>query len=315
MWVAARFVEAVSLFTASFFIRRKISPALLTSIYTTTIGCIIISIMWLRFFPSCYIEGAGLTVFKIASEYLICLILLGAAWRFFILRKHLPPFLYVNLIFSLAFTIFSELSFTLYSDVYGKMNFLGHIFKLLSFYFIFRGVIPMFERPYDIISNELKKCVLLDYLTGLYNRRGFIEFTEKELARASREGNDLGIILLDLDKFKNVNDMFGHIARDKTLKSCTRKNDIACRLGGDEFVVLVTNGKDIPALMQRIRREIERWIISNKIARKSGISVSIGSSIWNPGRPKDIDLLIKEADQKMYQEKKSKTPERNTNDL
>jgi hypothetical protein len=78
------------------------------------------------------------------------------------------------MVISMIITIISELSFTLYTDVYGAMNFLGHVLKTVSFIIIYNSVIKVgIENPYDFIFRELKTSSSTDYLTGLNNRGGF----------------------------------------------------------------------------------------------------------------------------------------------
>lgn len=94
-------------------------------------------------------------------------------------------------------------------------------------------------------ADGLYELAILDPLTNLYNRRFGEEYLRTEIARTERTGHPLGVVLLDLDDFKNVNDRYGHAAGDlvlkefaRRLKRATRGSDIAVRLGGDEFLVV-----------------------------------------------------------------------------
>ncbi|MDA8227123.1 MAG: GGDEF domain-containing protein [Desulfitobacterium hafniense] len=314
LWIAGRYLEAITLFLAPFFITRNFSRRLVVGVYGAITGFFVLVIMFYPLFPVCYIEGKGLTLFKILSEYIISLIILGSAYNLYKRQDKLNPNLYSVMIYSMAFFIVSELSFTLYTDVFGVMNFAGHILKLISYYLIFKGVLLKgIEEPYDTIFRELKQSTIQDYLTGLYNRQGFIEFFEHEAARAKREEYGLGLLLLDLNSFKSVNDQYGHLAGDfvlkglaKILKASIRETDIACRLGGDEFVVLLTDADEetLCLVTERIRAAVADW--DQQIP--ANVGVSIGSSLWQPGQEKDIDSFIREADVGMYREKGETSP-------
>ncbi|MFT4723733.1 MAG: diguanylate cyclase (GGDEF)-like protein [Colwellia sp.] len=153
---------------------------------------------------------------------------------------------------------------------------------------------------------------LHDSLTGLPNRKLFIERLQQALLIKSREKRSLAILFIDLDKFKPVNDSFGHIVGDLTLSAvaqriegCLRKSDTVARIGGDEFIVLLPT----------IRTEQDASEVSKKIchalsmpfefAKQSlSISSSIGVAIY-PEHGSDETTLIKNADTAMYYAKTS----------
>jgi len=104
------------------------------------------------------------------------------------------------------------------------------------------------------LQSQLHDQAVRDYLTGLYNRRYLDETMEREIARSDREGHVLSVVMIDIDQFKGVNDVYGHQAGDevlislgKLLKESSRSSDIACRYGGDEFVVVMLNASDTDA--------------------------------------------------------------------
>lgn len=158
LWIAGRYFNAFSLLLASFLIRRKISRPLVIWSYSLVTGILLVLILHFKVFPVCFIEGQGLTKFKIISEYIISLILLVTIAKTYFERERINQFLCKILITSMAVTILSELSFTLYTDVYGIMNFAGHIFKIISFYMVYRGVVQHgIDVPYDLIFKELSE--------------------------------------------------------------------------------------------------------------------------------------------------------------
>jgi len=156
LWIAARYLQSISLLIAPFMLRKELNVHKVFSIYFAFTSLILASI-FSGYFPDCFIEGSGLTQFKIISEYLISLILLAS---FFMLHKHKAEFnhdVYMLLSGAIIFSIFAELSFTFYIDVYGFSNMVGHYFKLVSFYLIYKAiVVTSLTRPYDLLYRELK---------------------------------------------------------------------------------------------------------------------------------------------------------------
>lgn len=309
LWIAGRYLEAISLASAPYFINRKFSKQTVTLIYSLLTSFLIINIIWLKSFPDCFIQGDGLTSFKIISEYIISIILIAGIYNFYINKQNIRYSIYELLLFSIIFTILSELSFTLYNDVYGVMNFIGHIFKLISYSLIFHEiVIKGIELPYDRICSELKKSAHTDSLTGLYNRKSFIEKLKDIYSRD--KASPLVILMLDLDNFKMINDKYGHQTGDVVLQEFAqlietniRKSDMACRLGGDEFTVILRASEEETAqIIKRIRDSIKAWKEGDSTLKSLG--VSIGSARLKDGY--SIDDLIKEADNNMYEEKENK---------
>lgn len=149
-----------------------------------------------------------------------------------------------------------------------------------------------------------------DYLTGLLNRRSFMERLEEEFQRSIRRGIDFSLIMTDIDKFKLINDTYGHLTGDIILQEfaeCLRKHcreyDIIGRYGGEEFIFCLpdTSIDQARAIAERIRTSVE----NNKIIVKSN-QINITSSFGVVTFPRDadnIDSLISKADQLMYKSK------------
>jgi len=309
LWIAGRYLLAVSFLLAAVIAGRRFSSSLQLWTYTAVTGLLLLSIMWLRIFPDCYIGGQGPTVFKIASDYLISLLILAAMMLFYRQRSRLDLVLYRILMAAMACTVLSELSL-LYVDVYGVMNFVRHIFKLASYVLIYEGVVlRVLDTPFDTIFHDLKASAVTDNLTGLYNRQGFRELIKNELYLAEKRGLPLGVLMMDIDNFKSVNDRFGHLVGDQVLKgfaelfrSSLRERDIACRLGGDEFTAIVRADRQGLRLVEdRIRVAFLIWSAADEATRDLGLS--IGSDVWEPGMAPDVESLILMADRAMYKEK------------
>jgi diguanylate cyclase (GGDEF)-like protein len=150
-----------------------------------------------------------------------------------------------------------------------------------------------------------------DFLTNLVNRRRFLEIAELALQRASREGGQLAILMLDIDHFKRVNDRYGHKAGDSvlaavaaTLKKTLRQGDVAGRYGGEEFIILVP-GIDCGLCLniaERIRQAVARLTIPLDDSTIQ-VTISLGLACLAPEHALALDALINQADQALYRAK------------
>ncbi|MGB8214389.1 MAG: diguanylate cyclase [Anaerolineales bacterium] len=151
-----------------------------------------------------------------------------------------------------------------------------------------------------------------DSLTNLVNRRQFLEIAEAAAQRVKSDKDQLSIIMLDIDHFKNVNDQYGHKAGDEVLsavaasiKQSLRRGDIAGRYGGDEFVVLVSSASSGQCfkIAERIRQAVAQQ--KNSIGQAVvQVTVSLGLAWTNPDRMFPLDVLINYADQALYSAKR-----------
>ncbi len=155
-----------------------------------------------------------------------------------------------------------------------------------------------------------EEFAITDSLTGLFNRRHFIELAEKEITRALRYKKPLSIILMDIDHFKQVNDRFGHLIGDQMLQlisqNCTkvlRKIDVLARYGGEEFTVLLpeTDQKEAIAVAARIKEAVD----STSLVTKEGvIKVTASLGVAELTEPvQDLKDLINRTDQALYNAK------------
>lgn len=162
----------------------------------------------------------------------------------------------------------------------------------------------VFER-----TEELRRLTEVDSLTGLLNRRGMTVRFENEIARQAREGGELGLLLLDLDHFKCINDTYGHAAGDlalcetaKLLHDSKRGYDHAARWGGEEFLMLMPNcsKQDLLALAERIRARVSALRIQVGNMEVS-FTVSIGAH--HPNMPQTLDTMLLKVDAALYEAK------------
>jgi two-component system cell cycle response regulator len=167
------------------------------------------------------------------------------------------------------------------------------------------------EREMKQAQIQLAEMSTRDELTGLYNRRYCIESLERELARAKRYKRNLGFCMIDLDKFKGINDTYGHLAGDMTLSTIGRmfdehfrQGDLICRYGGEEFAVILpdTSLKSAMAVCERLRKKISDYRFKYNSSDFS-ISISIGIALYNNLVHKSPVELVSAADQALYRAK------------
>ena len=167
-----------------------------------------------------------------------------------------------------------------------------------------------FMRDNSLLSKEAKQ----DELTGLYNRRGFLEYARKAINDPSNRGKNAIICYADMDNLKMINDKFGHDDGDFAIREIAsiltdafRNGDIIGRIGGDEFVVFALVG-DLAEYEQTIKDRINRIMIKhNEYAGKDyPIEASVGVCGFECGDSVDIFELLDQADEKLYVEKTAK---------
>ena len=156
LWIVARYQESLSLVAALLMAGRRIHPGKWFLFYG---GVFILATAAIfgGLFPACYVEGKGLTPFKIVSEYIICLILSAAGGVLLKRRQLFAPSAFRLLAAAIALTIGAELAFTFYVSVYGLSNLIGHFFKLGSFYLIYLALVESgLRKPFSMMFRELK---------------------------------------------------------------------------------------------------------------------------------------------------------------
>ena len=157
LWIASRYLEALSLLVALFFIRRELKIYPVLFIYIIIFILILCSVFLWKNFPDSFIEGSGLTPFKKISEYIISLMLLSSIILLYQKRSSFDRNVFRLLTASISLTIASELSFTFYVHAYGFSNLIGHYLKIISFYLIYRAIIVTgLMKPYSLLFRNLK---------------------------------------------------------------------------------------------------------------------------------------------------------------
>lgn len=172
-------------------------------------------------------------------------------------------------------------------------------------------VLVLLNQVIKRLQDKIQAQATLDSLTELPNRRGFDLLAIQAMHEARREPKPLSALLLDLDRFKVLNDTYGHLAGDQVLngfaqdlKSCLRHADIVCRWGGEEFIVLLkdTDGQTGLIIAEKIRRYVEQqsYTYNGQILR---VTVSIGLTTLQPDDT--LHTLLSRADHAMYRAKQS----------
>lgn len=157
LWIAARYLESLSLLAAPWFLRRKVPHDHVFVGYLALTSFLLGSIFFLNIFPTSYVEGVGLTPFKIVSEYVISLILVAAIALLYRNRKAFEESVFRWLVAAVVATIGSELAFTTYVSVFGFANVLGHLLKITSFYLVYKAIIQTgLQKPYELLFRDLK---------------------------------------------------------------------------------------------------------------------------------------------------------------
>ncbi|HYP87043.1 MAG TPA: PAS domain S-box protein, partial [Polyangiaceae bacterium] len=162
-------------------------------------------------------------------------------------------------------------------------------------------------------AEKLRLLSLRDELTGLYNRRGFLEHAQQALRHATRNKRAACVFYADLNGMKVINDSLGHevgdraiVATSRLLSAVFRDADIVARLGGDEFAIFASESGagDVGSIAARLFAEVDAW--NGKGAEAFQLSVSIGSSVFEPAEPLALAELMERADREMYAQKRAR---------
>jgi diguanylate cyclase (GGDEF)-like protein len=163
------------------------------------------------------------------------------------------------------------------------------------------------------LLDTMKQQANIDVLTGLYNRRFLEDYARKLFAIARRRAQPVGLIMMDLDHFKNFNDVYGHEIGDrilrhfaKTVTASMRETNLAARYGGEEFVVLLpdTSAKSCALVAERIRKAVMVMVVPSNTERPlPPVSVSMGIAVF-PDHGQTLDEVIQASDKALYESKR-----------
>ncbi|MDD5170367.1 MAG: MASE3 domain-containing protein [Syntrophales bacterium] len=158
LWIAARYLQIVTLLAAPLLMERKMNNRAVFGVYAVAVSVLVMAV-YSGNFPDCFIEGKGLTAFKVISEYVISVLLLASLYLLFRKRKYFADRVFFLITSSIACTVLSEVSFTAYVSVYGFANLVGHFAKLAAFYLIYRAILVTgLREPLGLIFRDLKQA-------------------------------------------------------------------------------------------------------------------------------------------------------------
>lgn len=164
----------------------------------------------------------------------------------------------------------------------------------------------------NVIEHHNIKCLASkDSLTGLGNRAAFNDVLSRQFSHSRRTGATFGLLMIDMDRFKSINDQFGHQEGDKVLEAMAtvitaslRDTDFAFRFGGDEFCCVIQDADSVA--LRRISQRIRRTMLEQAILARHQMRCSIGASLYQNGD--EPDALFERADMQLYQDKQRSYP-------
>jgi diguanylate cyclase (GGDEF)-like protein len=167
------------------------------------------------------------------------------------------------------------------------------------------------EREMRAEFERLKQVALVDTLTRVWNRGAILDVLAREVEFARREGRSMGVLMADLDRFKEINDTRGHPGGDAVLleaarriRAAMRPYDSVGRIGGEEFLIVLPGAEEDPAMKvgERIRAEVAASPVELTNGSIS-LTISLGVATWKPGTPVDPLVLVAAADAALYRAK------------
>ncbi|HET8693678.1 MAG TPA: EAL domain-containing protein [Aquabacterium sp.] len=271
--------------------------------------------------PRTFVNGHGLTPFKRVAEYGVIVIAALAAWAFRRWGGRERVYNTTDLCAAALITILSELCLTLYSDVSDLFSLLGHLYKIVAYYFIYRAVFVTSVRdPYNRLSVEVEErreaeqrvefLAYHDVLTRLPNRDLARDRLTQAIADAHRHGSMVALVFMDLDHFKTINDSLGHAVGDQllqrvatSLREHVREADTVSRQGGDEFLLILKDLPDVDTVVPIVSKLLAELCVPVMLAgRELTTSASMGIAMY-PHDGQDFETLSQKADTAMYRAK------------
>ena len=327
-WLQARYVATLTLLAVALRawqpFRSSRTPARLLAATLALCALLYASqLLHPDFWPETFVEGQGLTSFKIALEYLLIVLLAPAAWFFYRQSRSGNNARAVHLLTAVLITILSELCFTRYTNVYSEYSLLGHLYKIIAYYFIYRAIfVSGVEEPYARLHAEIEERIRdehtaeflahHDVQTGLPNRRMLLSLLEHRLKMAAHNQRRYAVVSLNLDDFKRINDSLGHNAGDEILRltahrilAALRDTDAVARHGADEFYLMLSDlgsSDDCLPLLHKLLESVQEPCLIG--GQEITITASLGIALY-PDNGDDAATLTRHADLAMHRVKKS----------
>ena len=326
-WLVSRVLLALTLLAvACRLCHRSIRlprPLLLASSLGLVVLVVYLQLFQPQLWPRTFVEGEGLTRFKVQMEWLIIGLFALAAWVFWRSREVADRDYFDGMLAATLISILAELCFTAYSNVNSFYSLLGHLYKIVSYGFIYQVVfVSSVRAPYERLAVEMNERIAaqqradfmahFDSLTGLPNLSQLEERTRQAIASALKLKGVIAVLYVDLDHFKMVNDSFGRTFGDQLL--CTTSvrlqqalpdSAMLARAGGDEFVVLLADLESAEGASAVIQRVLDHLADPFMIERQEiVVSISIGVAV-GPSDGMDFPCLLRNAEMAMYKAKEA----------
>lgn len=227
LWIIERYLLSLSFLFATLFVNKKLPSLLVFAFYSVIAVLAVLSTFVWKNFPTSYVEGQGLTNFKIYSEYLISLLLILATYMLYKRKEYFDNKIYILLVVSLILNIFSELVFTFYLSVFDMFNILGHIFKMTAYMFIYIAIIEIgLTQPYRMIFRELRKTGRLkdefmniashELKTPITSTKLYLQLLKKQRKKDEKSKMLIGKIDKQVDKMTNLINVLLDVSRIET---------------------------------------------------------------------------------------------------
>ena len=189
-WIGTRYFEALLLLTAPWFLTHRLNRDR-SFIFFGVLAASIVLLVFSGMFPDSFIIGKGLTTFKIYSEYTIILLLALSIYYLYKNREYIENKIVHVLIISIIFTMFAELAFTFYVNIFGLSNILGHVFKIFSFWLIFQAIITItLKEPFLVMSKGSSTYDAIPDATIVVDENGIIHQANNEAHKLSKTKNN-----------------------------------------------------------------------------------------------------------------------------
>ncbi len=313
-WIFGRFTVAFGLLFIFVHKDRNVSKRMrglsftISLVYTIAVSVIVLGFP--NLLPPLVIEGVRLTAEKVVLEYMISFLFLVSFLLVVYHYKRTKHPAALALITAFGFSIIAEFVFTLYRSVYDFENLLGHIYKVISYFFLLTGIYSQtIERPFvnqKKTKNALKKAqekihylAYHDELTGLLNRNYFKE----KLLKCFEQPNTnrrMAILLININRFKNINDSLGNDMGDLFLQTVAKRlagfsqleTRTVARMGADEFGVILEDPSDVASVIDIAKSTVKQ--LQEPMKSKGFtfyIDVAIGISTYNEAITDEEQLL------------------------
>lgn len=286
MWIIARYLDGFGMMAAGISLYRTVKPRYILIGYTVISLLALLSVFQWNIFPICFVDGQGLTPFKIYSEYIISLLLVASVLLLMHHKGQFHPRVYRLLLGFFIISVFTELAFTFYNYMYGWQNMIGHLFKVTAFFFLYRAIVETSIRePFNLLFFQLNQA---------YSQ---LEYYAAELAEKNLEiTNFTNIVSHDLRApLINIKGFSQELDHSMDLLKKNLQNPIIHLEDGTRSEVNMLLEKDVPEALKFIGSSVNR--MERMIGELLKLS-RIGRREWHNEKV-DMNELVKGVSQSL----------------